>query len=124
MSATSGIPKRRVRKRDIAIGSIIFGLILTLTYHVWIAPAYAFVSNFRLINSGSYEATHGRWDMVSIPDANKINAIHDAVLPTGKILLVAGSGNNLDNFKPPGRWPAGRGARPRRCGSKPPARWS
>ena len=35
---------------------------------------------------------------MDLPDDQKVNAIHAAVLPTGRILLIAGSGNKEDMF--------------------------
>ncbi|WP_433305043.1 galactose oxidase-like domain-containing protein [Actinoplanes sp. CA-030573] len=53
----------------------------------------------RLINSRSYQATHGFWQTVALPRDVRVNAIHAALLPTGKILLIAGSGNDRTQFQ-------------------------
>jgi hypothetical protein len=45
-----------------------------------------------------YQAKNGKWDFLPIPAAYKINAIHAALLPTGKVLIIAGSGNREGNF--------------------------
>lgn len=50
------------------------------------------------INRPEYKAENGHWDVVDVPEEFRQNTIHAALLHTGKILLVAGSGNNLDNF--------------------------
>ncbi|MFF0309779.1 galactose oxidase-like domain-containing protein [Streptosporangium sp. NPDC004379] len=50
------------------------------------------------INTDDYKARNGHWDLLSIPDEYKVNAIHAALLHTGKVLIVAGSGNNAANF--------------------------
>ncbi|GAA4796909.1 kelch motif-containing protein [Actinomycetospora chlora] len=52
----------------------------------------------RLVNSPAYMAEHGRWDVVSVPSSERVNAIHAALLPSGKVLLIAGSGNKEDLF--------------------------
>lgn len=52
-----------------------------------------------LINSAEYKAQYGKWDVIDLPDDLTINAIHTAMLPSGKVLLVAGSGNNRSNFE-------------------------
>lgn len=52
----------------------------------------------RMINSYEYKSTYGYWETLVLPDEFKTNSIHAAILPTGKILLVAGSGNNRQNF--------------------------
>ncbi|WP_078871663.1 kelch motif-containing protein [Streptomyces caatingaensis] len=51
------------------------------------------------INQPGYKAKNGHWEVVDVPDEYRINTIHAALLHTGKVLLVAGSGNNAANFK-------------------------
>lgn len=50
------------------------------------------------INKPEYKAANGHWDMIDFPQQYRLNTIHAALLHTGKILLIAGSGNNQDNF--------------------------
>ncbi|MEV0850014.1 galactose oxidase-like domain-containing protein [Streptomyces sp. NPDC049954] len=50
------------------------------------------------IGRPAYKAANGHWDVVRFPEEFRLNTIHAALLHTGKILLVAGSGNNQDNF--------------------------
>ncbi|MDQ0777012.1 hypothetical protein QF026_005478 [Streptomyces aurantiacus] len=50
------------------------------------------------INKAEYKAENGKWDIVEFPEEYRLNTIHAALLRTGKILLIAGSGNNQDNF--------------------------
>ncbi|WP_171166225.1 kelch motif-containing protein [Streptomyces sp. I05A-00742] len=50
------------------------------------------------INQPEYKEKNGHWDVVDVPDEYRINTIHAALLHTGKVLLVAGSGNNAANF--------------------------
>ncbi|AEM87552.1 kelch motif-containing protein [Streptomyces violaceusniger] len=50
------------------------------------------------INRPEYKAENGHWDVVDVPEQYRINTIHAALLHTGKVLLVAGSGNNAKNF--------------------------
>ncbi|WP_440087554.1 galactose oxidase-like domain-containing protein [Streptosporangium sp. LJ11] len=50
------------------------------------------------INRDDYKATHGHWTFLDVPEKFKVNAIHAALLHTGKVLIVAGSGNNAANF--------------------------
>jgi hypothetical protein len=61
-------------------------------------PAVAQWHHNQMINSLSYKQTHGFWETVNIPSEFKTNTVHAAALPTGKILLVAGSGNNRTTF--------------------------
>ncbi|MBM7057578.1 kelch motif-containing protein [Streptomyces durocortorensis] len=50
------------------------------------------------INQPDYKAANGHWDFLDVPSEHRINTIHAALLHTGKVLLVAGSGNNQKNF--------------------------
>lgn len=50
------------------------------------------------INRPEYKAENGKWEIVEFPKEYRQNTIHAALLRTGKVLLVAGSGNNQDNF--------------------------
>ena len=92
-------PSRWPKIRRTLLGLSIFAVLVGFTVPLWIQPALASIANIRLVNDADYKATHGKWDIVSIPDSDKINAIHQALLPTGKVLLIAGSGNDKDNFK-------------------------
>ena len=51
------------------------------------------------INRQSYKERHGHWSRLPVPPDFRINAIHAALLRTGKVLIVAGSGNNRENFE-------------------------
>lgn len=51
------------------------------------------------INTDAYKAEFGKWDMVELPEDVQINAIHSVMLPTGKVLLIAGSGNDRQQFE-------------------------
>ncbi|MFF4348826.1 galactose oxidase-like domain-containing protein [Streptomyces sp. NPDC001530] len=50
------------------------------------------------INKPEYKAANGHWDIIDFPKEYRLNTIHAALLHTGKVLLIAGSGNNQDNF--------------------------
>ncbi|MFE7838836.1 galactose oxidase-like domain-containing protein [Streptomyces sp. NPDC057474] len=45
-----------------------------------------------------YQAQYGSWTQVDIPKRFRTNAIHAALLHTGKVLIVAGSGNEQKKF--------------------------
>ncbi|WP_430788910.1 galactose oxidase-like domain-containing protein [Actinoplanes sp. G11-F43] len=51
------------------------------------------------INREEYKQRYGHWSMLRVPSAFKVNAIHAAMLRTGKVLIIAGSGNNRENFE-------------------------
>lgn len=50
------------------------------------------------INSASYKKENGHWSILPVPKHFKVNAIHAALLYTGKVLIIAGSGNVQGNF--------------------------
>ncbi|MGW0468063.1 galactose oxidase-like domain-containing protein [Streptomyces sp. NPDC003027] len=45
-----------------------------------------------------YKRKYGSWAKVAVPDEYRVNAIHAALLHTGKVLLIAGSGNDQKKF--------------------------
>jgi hypothetical protein len=61
-------------------------------------PAFAEWRHETKVNSLEYKQKHGHWQLIDLPEEFRLNTIHAATLPTGKVLLVAGSGNNQDNF--------------------------
>jgi hypothetical protein len=51
------------------------------------------------INRQSYKEKYGHWSRLPVPAGFRVNAIHAALLSTGKVLIIAGSGNNRDAFE-------------------------
>ncbi|GAA4923244.1 galactose oxidase early set domain-containing protein [Actinoplanes utahensis] len=51
------------------------------------------------ITRQSYKERYGLWSRLPVPQGFKVNAIHAALLHTGKVLIIAGSGNNRDAFE-------------------------
>ncbi|WP_433793453.1 galactose oxidase-like domain-containing protein [Actinoplanes sp. CA-252034] len=51
------------------------------------------------INRQSYKERYGHWARLPVPRGFQVNAIHAALLHTGKVLIIAGSGNNRDAFE-------------------------
>ncbi|MFJ4923453.1 galactose oxidase-like domain-containing protein [Streptomyces sp. NPDC088725] len=45
-----------------------------------------------------YQQKYGSWSVLDVPKQYRTNAIHAALLHTGKVLLIAGSGNNQKKF--------------------------
>ncbi len=50
------------------------------------------------INRPSYKAKYGSWQTVTLPPSLRVDAVHTALLQTGKLLIIAGSGNNQQFF--------------------------
>lgn len=51
------------------------------------------------INQPGYKARYGHWQVVELPSADRVDAVHTALLQTGKLLMIAGSGNNQQLFE-------------------------
>ena len=87
---------RRYKRTLITVGALIF------VASVNAGPLWTFVANYehdQLINSDDYKRQYGHWDVVDLPGDVRVNAIHAALLKTGKLLIVAGSGNDETQFK-------------------------
>jgi hypothetical protein len=90
--------ERWLRRRRRVITLVVLPLVLL---GVNVPPAIAWVADLRhqmLIASPEYQARYGRWDVVELPEGLQVNAIHAALLPTGKVLIIAGSGNEEEQF--------------------------
>ncbi|MBO8194078.1 DUF1929 domain-containing protein [Streptomyces oryzae] len=92
----AGAKKRRARR--IAIGTAVVLLIAGFNGPALYSFASAKYHDYE-INQPEYKAAKGHWQIVQIPEKYRINTIHAALLHTGKVLLVAGSGNDAANFK-------------------------
>lgn len=55
------------------------------------------LTELRSVRSGEL-AISGQWKVIDSPAQSRINAIHAALLPTGKVLIIAGSGNSPRHF--------------------------
>ncbi len=86
---------RRVRQLVLVITAAVVLL------GVNVPPAWSYISEWRheqLINSPEYVRAFGHWDTLTVPGGDRVNAIHAALLASGKVLLIAGSGNKEDMF--------------------------
>ncbi|MFI6846896.1 galactose oxidase-like domain-containing protein [Kitasatospora sp. NPDC050467] len=85
------------RTRRFALGSTV-----ALTVAGMNAPAVLGFADAQyhdyVINRPEYKAEYGHWQTVVLPAAFRINAIHASLLRTGKVLIIAGSGNDQRNF--------------------------
>ncbi|RMI37433.1 radical copper oxidase GlxA [Streptomyces triticirhizae] len=88
-------PGRRLRK--LALGSGVTLLLVGLNAPAAVSFAQQQLHEYR-ISRPAYQARYGSWDVVDVPEEYRTNAIHAALLHTGKVLLIAGSGNNEDQF--------------------------
>ncbi|UED83991.1 galactose oxidase-like domain-containing protein [Streptomyces profundus] len=88
-------PSARLRK--LALGSGVTLLLVGLNAPAAVSFAQERLHEYR-ISRPEYLARYGSWDVVDVPEEFRTNAIHAALLHTGKVLLIAGSGNNEDQF--------------------------
>ncbi|MFI9201207.1 galactose oxidase-like domain-containing protein [Streptomyces sp. NPDC053048] len=51
------------------------------------------------INQPEYKKQYGYWRIAGMPKKFQVNSIHATLLPTGKVLLIAGSGNSIKLFQ-------------------------
>ncbi|WP_419997904.1 galactose oxidase-like domain-containing protein [Streptomyces boninensis] len=89
-----------MRKRNLKKTVIGGGVIVLLA--AMNAPAtYGFAKeqyHDYVISRPEYKAKYGSWGLMDVPDGYRLNSIHAALLHTGKVLLVAGSGNKQEQF--------------------------
>ncbi|WP_405583179.1 galactose oxidase-like domain-containing protein [Streptomyces sp. NBC_01092] len=87
----------RRRARRLAIGTAVV-LALAGMNGPWLYRVGTEKYHQYQINRPEYKAENGKWEVVDFPEEYRLNTIHAALLHTGKVLLIAGSGNNQDNF--------------------------
>ncbi|KUL79489.1 MULTISPECIES: kelch motif-containing protein [unclassified Streptomyces] len=87
----------RRRARRLAIGTAVV-LALAGMNGPWLYRVGTEKYHQYQINRPEYKAANGKWEIVEFPEEYRQNTIHAALLHTGKVLLIAGSGNNQDNF--------------------------
>ncbi|WP_432572377.1 radical copper oxidase GlxA [Kineococcus sp. SYSU DK005] len=89
---------QRTRDRRVAaVSALVLGVLginagpavggVQLGYHEW------------KVRTHDYKAAYGSWSTFELPQQYRVNAIHAALLNTGKVLIVAGSGNDRENFE-------------------------
>jgi hypothetical protein len=90
------------RRRRIRIQAIVGLLLLAALLVANGPPVFGFAKSTYLnwkINTASYKREYGHWVNLDIPADRQINAVHAVMLNTGKVLIMAGSGNNIGNFR-------------------------
>jgi len=91
------VPRRR-RLRNGALVLAAVGTLAALDAKPIAASASASASAF-LESRADYQAQRGSWQTVELPEQAQLNAIHAVQLYNGKLLLVAGSGNDTTAFE-------------------------
>ncbi|MDL2080163.1 kelch motif-containing protein [Streptomyces sp. GXMU-J15] len=88
-------PSKKTKKTVLGIGGIT--ILLGLNAPAALDFAGEKYHEYKIAQPG-YKARYGSWSMVDIPEQYRTNAIHAALLHTGKVLIVAGSGNEQRKF--------------------------
>jgi Domain of unknown function (DUF1929) len=95
---THSRPRRRDRMARWIVGLAVAGVLLAINGPTVISFASSTLHSIE-INSQSYKEAKGQWSILQVPGKFKINAVHAALLYTGKVLIIAGSGNNPSAFR-------------------------
>ena len=88
-------PSQKTKKTVLGIGGI--ALLAGLNAPAALDLAGEKYQAYRIARP-EYRAKYGSWSRVDIPEQYRTNAIHAALLHTGKVLIVAGSGNEVKKF--------------------------
>ncbi|MGP4013267.1 galactose oxidase-like domain-containing protein [Streptomyces sp. 4N124] len=88
-------PSQKTKKTVFGIGGI--AVLLSLNAPAALDFAGERYHAYKIAQPG-YQARYGSWSQVDIPEEYRTNAIHAALLHTGKVLIVAGSGNEQKKF--------------------------
>jgi hypothetical protein len=86
---------RTLRNRALTAGALV--LAATVNGPVVSDAATSVLHDYQ-VSRPDYMAKYGSWDTVELPEEYRARAIHAALLYTGKVLLVAGSGNSQEHF--------------------------
>ncbi|NEM06424.1 kelch motif-containing protein [Geodermatophilus normandii] len=90
-------PRRARRLRNAAlIGAAVAGLVAA-NGPVVTAVAEEVYTDFQR-SRPDYMAEHGSWETIELPEEYRGQAVHAALLHTGDVLLIAGSGNDAEDF--------------------------
>ncbi|MCK1797534.1 DUF1929 domain-containing protein [Streptomyces sp. XM4193] len=88
-------PSAKLKKT--AIGTGITVVLAALNAPATIGFASERYEEYR-ISRPEYKAEYGSWSMANVPKEFRSNSMHAALLHTGKVLLIAGSGNDQKQF--------------------------
>ncbi|WP_156726160.1 radical copper oxidase GlxA [Streptomyces apocyni] len=88
-------PSKRLKKTVLGVGAAT--LLAALNAPAAVSFAEEKYHDYKIAQPG-YKARYGSWKTMDLPEGYQLNAIHAALLHTGKVLLVAGSGNNQAQF--------------------------
>jgi hypothetical protein len=89
---------RTPRRRRRSLGAV--GTVLLLGANVPLAVNFISAQIHRYeITRPSYERRYGAWQTLVFPTHFRVHSVHAALLRTGNVLMMAGSGNDVAHFK-------------------------
>ena len=91
------MPRRRTTRIKYVLAFLLTGTLLAVNGPVVVSFAERAIHNYE-INTTGYKKKYGHWSILPVASKFRIDAVHAALLYTGKVLIVAGSGNNQGNF--------------------------
>lgn len=91
-------PQRRQRLVKALVSAIVVSGLIAINAPTIVSAARDALHDYR-INSQGYKEVNGHWSMLNVPQDMRVNAIHAALLRTGKVLIIAGSGNDKKQFR-------------------------
>ncbi|WP_100497883.1 radical copper oxidase GlxA [Geodermatophilus chilensis] len=91
-------PRRSRRLRNAALVAATVAGLVAANGPVVTAVAQEAYDDFQR-SQPEYKAQYGSWETIELPEEYRTQAVHAALLHTGKVLLVAGSGNDAQDFE-------------------------
>jgi hypothetical protein len=88
---------RRQRRLHLIVGIVVVAALVLVNGAPIVAFAKSSYHSYE-INRMSYKRRYGHWTNIHIPADRRVNAVHAVMLNTGKVLIMAGSGNDIGNF--------------------------
>ncbi|GGT99791.1 kelch motif-containing protein [Streptomyces lateritius] len=88
-------PPRKLKKTLLGSGAVV--VLASLNAPAAISFVEEKYHAYKIAQPG-YQRRFGSWAQVDVPKGYDVNAIHAALLHTGKVLLIAGSGNDQEKF--------------------------
>lgn len=86
-----------LRLRNRALVAVAIGALTAVNY-THVSSGVQLASTMITEAQPAYKQSNGEWTTVNLPAKFKVNGIHSVLLATGKVLVVAGSGNNVHHF--------------------------
>ena len=91
-------PRRSRRLRNAALVTATVAGLVAANGPVVTAVAQEAYTDFQHSRT-DFKARYGSWETMELPEEYRAQAVHAALLHTGKVLLIAGSGNDAEDFE-------------------------